>query len=546
MKNIQHLSLDIMNNHIFEYAYSKQYDEGRTLLFTVTENGLPYDLTGVLATFQMRKPDDTIIFDTGIIEDNKIKIIVTSQMTVMAGKLPYQIQLIKDNVSITTVTGFFKISKSVVDPDDIMSTNEFNALNDALIKVNTDYTLVMESAQASANAAKISEENASISEENSLASSNLAKSYAENALTHSNSANGYAENASKSANSANVYAIQANSAKNVAQTMSEKAIEASNLAKSYAIGGTESRENENIDNSKYYYEQAKKICESISGALRPMGTVTFDNLPTIDDSIDGDMYNVSNEFITNSTFKEGSGYTYPAGTNVYKTKDGYWDCLAGIPLENIDALKANGGDTKDNIVSFVNDDIVSDETTYLPTDNNWLDVAPIQKEEKFSSIFNKISRMFHNLRYLYKILGTTDISLIGDGSVTGIIKSLNDSLVTVSDNITFKMNTDTTIYTQNVTVPEDVKKGRGIILIIYCATPSLSSVDVTKQHWMRMGVSGIGNTSPIIGLSNLLSSTIYLPTSTSTVSIETRSYAISTNNDTYTANITLYYKFIQI
>lgn len=107
------------------------------------------------------------------------------------------------------------------------------------------------------------------------------------------------------------------------------------LSKSYAVGGTNTRENENIDNSKYYYEQSKSISESFSGSLRPMGTVSFSSLPPIASVSDGDMYNISDEFTTTNDFKEGGGNTIPAGSNIYKTADGKWDILAGTPVTGI-------------------------------------------------------------------------------------------------------------------------------------------------------------------------------------------------------------------
>lgn len=42
--------------------------------------------------------------------------------------------------------------------------------------------------------------------------------------------------------------------------------------------------------------------------------------------------------------------------------------------------------------------------------------------------FAKVSQMFKNVRYLYKMLGTTDISKIGNGTCTGAISSLNSGL----------------------------------------------------------------------------------------------------------------------
>lgn len=58
----------------------------------------------------------------------------------------------------------------------------------------------------------------------------------------------------------------------------------------------------------------------------------------------------------------------------------------------------------------------------------WTDVNPLTSGETNKSIFAKLSQMFKNIRYLYKMLGTTDISSIGNGTVTGGLSSLNDSL----------------------------------------------------------------------------------------------------------------------
>lgn len=323
MENIQNISLDILDNQVYEYAYAKQYDEGRVLRFTVQENGNPYNLDGVIATFQAKKPDDTVVFDSVTInnDSNVIDFTLTLQTTILAGKIPYQIQLIKEDLVITTVTGYLKVDKSVVDLDDVESSDEFNALVDALKKAHDDYTYVMESAQKSAEAAKESATNAKASEDNANASADTAST-----------------KATEAANSQAEAANSASSASTSATTATNKAAEASNYAteaESFAHGNTETRENEDVDNAKYYYEQSKAISESLSGALRPMGTVTFANLPAMEIAAEGDMYNIIDEFTTTDSFKEGSGYTYPAGTNVYKTADGNWDCLAGTLVTGI-------------------------------------------------------------------------------------------------------------------------------------------------------------------------------------------------------------------
>lgn len=78
-------------------------------------------------------------------------------------------------------------------------------------------------------------------------------------------------------------------------------------------------------------------------------------------------------------------------------------------------------DTKDNVVSFTNND------TTNPT--SWSDVSVLTSGEKHTSIFTKISTMFKNIRYLYKLIGTTDISAIGNGTITGGLSSLNSNLL---------------------------------------------------------------------------------------------------------------------
>lgn len=212
-------------------------------------------------------------------------------------------------------------------------------------------------------------------------------------------------------------------------------------AESYAVGGTGSREGEDTDNAAYYYRQAKSISESFAGALRPMGTVSFVSLPALTAVTAGDMYNISDEFTTTDDFKEGAGSVIPAGANIYKTSDGKWDVLAGTPVtgvkgaketsyrrgnvnltpENIGAV-ATGGDTASNVTSFTSSDVADGSAP------SWTNVATLTSGETHTSLFAKVSQMFKNVRYLYKMFGTTDISYIGGGTVTGAISSQNKAL----------------------------------------------------------------------------------------------------------------------
>lgn len=367
MKNIQNLSVDIMDNHIYETAYAKQFDSGRELHFTVTENGQTCDLTGIKADFQMKKPDGTIILRPCLIEDGKIIVTLDKNSTACCGnRIPFQLQLTNAERVITTATGHIKIDESVVRMEDIESTNDFTTFSDILLEISAKHNeskACAESAKKSELACAKSEENAGDSEANAGMSENAAKASelaaSAAAAAAANSADIATQKAGEASAGADDAQTSANDAANSADTAIQKAVTASNsaadaeeraseasdfadMSRSYSVGTNNTvRENDNIDNAKYYYLQAKSISESFSGALRPMGTVAFAALPALSNASDGDMYNITDKFTTNTDFKEGEGVTIPAGSNIYKTADGKWDVLAGSPVTSVNGEKGD-------------------------------------------------------------------------------------------------------------------------------------------------------------------------------------------------------------
>lgn len=225
-------------------------------------------------------------------------------------------------------------------------------------------------------------------------------------------------------------ANRAESAASDAETSAETATEKAAEAAGYATGETES--------ALYYYNQVKNISQSLSGALKPVGTVTFEALPELSEVEAGDMYNISNQFTTTESFKEGAGKVVPAGSNVYKTSDSMWDVLAGSPVagvkgeeeaeyrqglinitaDNIGALEKNGN-AKDVTVTFTSGDSVTAPDNTLP--------ELLVTNETLSSLLSKVSTGIKNIRWLIKTIGTKDISSIGDGSITGAISTLDSN-----------------------------------------------------------------------------------------------------------------------
>lgn len=153
-------------------------------------------------------------------------------------------------------------------------------------------------------------------------------------------------------------------------------IDATN-AQSYAIGGTGSRDGEDTDNAKYYKEQAQEILNTMQE-----GQVT---------GVKG-----ANE----TAFRRGD---------------------VNITADDIGAL-ATDGDSKSNTVTFTSYD-ASDESA-----TSWTNVNTLESGITHATFFQRVSQMFKNVRYLYKMLGSTDISGIGDGTVTGGLNTLNSNL----------------------------------------------------------------------------------------------------------------------
>lgn len=150
-----------------------------------------------------------------------------------------------------------------------------------------------------------------------------------------------------------------------------------------------------------YAEQAKEISESLSGALRPLGTINFADLPNTANATSGDMYNIADQFTTTTDFKEGAGNIIPAGSNVYLTIDRYWDVLAGTPVTGVKGAKEayyRRGDvniTPTDIGAVAEDGNISNTTvTFADTTTR----VNLVSGEKASVGFRKIKKWFADLK----------------------------------------------------------------------------------------------------------------------------------------------------
>ena len=172
--------------------------------------------------------------------------------------------------------------------------------------------------------------------------------------------------------------VESANASAYAQSANAKSV----LSESYAIGGTGTREGEDTDNAKYYMEQAKQQTGGI---------------PTKVSELENDV-----------------GYITKKVSNLtnYYDKTTVDEKIDAIPKTDLTNYLTKTGDGSNLTVAF-------EEATNL---------EELTTGEKLSSIFGKLKLAVKNLKSLISLIGTTDISTIGDGTITGGLNDVNGKL----------------------------------------------------------------------------------------------------------------------
>ena len=238
----------------------------------------------------------------------------------------------------------------------------------------------------------------------------LDDTYIPQMTSYASAAANSAKAAATSETNANTYKTNAASSANTAETARTAAETYKNNAQTY------------MNNAKSYMDAAKTAAASITGALKPKGTVTFANLPNISSVETGAMYNISTAFTSvEKLFKDGGKIQYPAGTNVYKTEDGMWDCL--------------GGELSDYLMKADIDTAVEEAMPDYTTSSS---LQELVSGESVKSALGKIKTAVKNVITIVKLLGSTDISKIGNGTVTVAISNH----ATTINNVINKQATD--------------------------------------------------------------------------------------------------------
>lgn len=462
----QKITLDLTISRVQNVYCSQDDADSRNILITLSDNGKPYSIPSeVRILLKISKPDNTYVYiDEDDVDhlfrndDGTISIILSEQATCVPGICEAELQFITPKETISTRKFNIIVKKSVINDEEIESVIESNIIQKMIRhlidfmnphKVNKEQVglgnvpNVITNDQIPTYEEAEEFENISSGEKLSIAFGKIQKAIS-SLLGHINNF----DNPHKTTKSQ----IQLGNVDNTSDvdkpvsTAQQKAIDGAyaNSNKytdqkiAYLINGAP----ETMDTLKEVADAIEKNKSVVEALDKSIGTkanqneldthtgndtihITSDERTKWNDAnnkkhthsnksvLDG----ITSELVQKWTETSSSSVTGIKGVN----EDSFRRGNVELTAENVGAV-ATSGDTAENTATFTSSDVADGSASA------WTSVSKLSSGEKHSSILKKVSQMFKNVRYLYKMLGTTDISKIGNGTCTGAISSLSSSL----------------------------------------------------------------------------------------------------------------------
>lgn len=462
----QKITLDLTISRVQNVHCSQDDADSRNILIALSDNGKPYSIPSeVRILLKISKPDNTYVYidedDADHLfrnDDGTISIILSEQATCVSGICEAELQFITPKETISTRKFNIIVKKSVINDEEIESVIESNIIQKMIRhlidfmnphKVNkeqvglgnvpnvttNDQTPTYEEAEEF--------ENISSGEKLSIAFGKIQKAIS-SLLGHINNF----DNPHKTTKSQ----IQLGNVDNTSDV--DKPV---STAQQKAIDDAYANSNKYTD---------KKIADLINGAPETLDTIkevadaisesktteealnkaigTKANQSELDTHTGNDTIHITSDERTKWNDANNKKHTHSnksvldgiTSELVQKWTETSSSSVTGIKGANEDTFRRGnvvltakdvgavptGGDTAENTATFTSSDVADGSASA------WTTVSKLSSGEKHSSIFAKVSQMFKNVRYLYKMLGTTDISKIGNGTCTGAISSLNSGL----------------------------------------------------------------------------------------------------------------------
>ena len=464
----QKITLDLTVSRVQNIHCSQDDDNSRNILITLSDKGKPYMLSSDESIFlKISKPDNTFIYidedDSEHLyrnEDGTISIILSEQATYVPGICEAELQIIDSDKIISTRKFNIIVKKSVVSDKEIESTIETN-----VIKKMIQHLINF------ANPHKVTKEQVGLGNVENLSINDQIPIYEEaEKLENISSGEKISTAFGKIKRAITSLIAHINNFDNP-HKLTKNQIELGNVNNTSDVDKPVSTAQQKaIDdayaNSNKYTDE--KIADLIDGAPETLDTLkevadAIEKSKTVEEALNSAIGKKANQteldtHIGNDTIHITSDErTKWNDANDKKHEHDNKSVLDGITSEsvekwnngssltgikgdaeasyrrgNVNLTPANigavptGGDTAENTATFTSSDVADGSAS------TWTNVSKLSSGEKHSSILKKVSQMFKNVRYLYKMLGTTDISKIGNGTCTGAISSLNDGLANKS------------------------------------------------------------------------------------------------------------------
>ena len=227
MRISQKISLDFGRDTLPITVFAKQNDaKTRFLEITPLNCGQSYTLEdGVTPRLQLTKADGHTVLNDATVEDGVIIVELTPQALAAPGVAVAEIGLYKGEALLSSQIFYINVERAAYDTAAPESSDEYNALVEALGKVDgavekaegaaQDVTEAVQKAEDAASSANAAANNAATSATAANKAATLANTATKNAETATTSANNAASAANSAADKANAAALAADGAENV-------------------------------------------------------------------------------------------------------------------------------------------------------------------------------------------------------------------------------------------------------------------------------------------------------------------------------------------
>ena len=449
---VQDIILDMTESQL-PVVYANQYDDsGRTVNCHMQDEGEDFDCSGYTIELWIKKSNDYALSETivgenaiGSASGNIVSFPIKENMTYSHGRQECRLVFLSSDDKTSSRNFYIRVNKSNVDNEHVMDSNEYKTFHDEYLELKTQIDNI-EVDNISSEAVKMADgtdlqtkmDNIEAEIDTKIDSVKIGTTECKSGTTVTLPV--YTKDETDSTFGADIaltidtstYKMTLELKDNKGQVLSSKEIdfpiESMVVNASYSNGTlTLTLQNGNDINVD--------ISSIISGLVPNTRTIAGVDLK---DNITATelrtALNVENGAQVNTItgIKGNAESSYRTGNvnitasniglgNVNNTSD------ADKPISTATQTALNGklatnGDSKSNTVTFTSSDVADGSAT------SWTSVTALASGITHATFLQRASQMFKNVRYLYKMLGTTDISSVGNGTVTGAISTLNSNL----------------------------------------------------------------------------------------------------------------------